>query len=108
MPSSPWTAIHLNLRDSALALAGFIGALTLSVGGCAHAPQNQPIQGFAPAIDYRPKPRMDHHRRDDLFMLVFFSGGGMRAAAFSYGVLEEMQATSIVVAGNPQPLARQI
>ena len=31
--------------------------------------------------------------KDDLLLLVTFSGGGSRAAAVAYGVLEELAAT---------------
>ncbi len=40
--------------------------------------------------------------------MVLFSGGGMRAAAYSYGVLEELNETQVAVAGSMQPLVKQI
>ena len=40
--------------------------------------------------------------------LITFSGGGTRAAAFSYGVLEELRRTSVEVKGRPVRLVDEI
>ena len=55
--------------------------------GCApwNQPQNQPLQGEnAPLSAEAPA--------DDLYIGLAFSGGGMRATAFAYGMLQELQA----------------
>lgn len=64
--------------------------------GCApwNQPQNQPLQGEnAPLTDASPG--------DDLYIGLAFSGGGMRATAFAYGMLQELQAAKT---GTPNGL----
>ena len=41
-------------------------------------------------------------------MLLAFSGGGTRAAALSYGVLEELRDTTVVIDGQPRRLLDEI
>ena len=69
-------------------------------------------------IEYQPLATIDHvdHSRgyrlqhvfhdqqdDDLFLVLLFSGGGSRAAAFGYGVLEVLGAVynSLIAAARP-------
>ncbi len=73
-----------------------IALLTLSLAGCVSLlpPTNQPITQINPDKGYRiiskdRKPVGDHH------ILLAFSGGGTRAAALSYGVLQELRDTHI-------------
>ncbi len=64
--------------------------------GCApwNQPQNQPLQGENAPLS-APAPG------DDLYIGLAFSGGGMRATAFAYGMLQELQATKT---GSPNGL----
>lgn len=70
-------------------------------------------------IEYQPLATIDHvaHSRgyrlqhvfhdqqdDDLFLVLLFSGGGSRAAAFGYGVLEVLAATPITGHGKTASL----
>ena len=70
-------------------------------------------------IEYQPLATIDHvdHSRgyrlqhvfhdqqdDDLFLVLLFSGGGTRAAAFGYGVLEVLAATPITGHGKTASL----
>jgi len=75
--------------------------------GCAHAPLNQPIEGKA-ALGYRIQYHMRPKERDDLLLVLLFSGGGTRAAALSYGVLRELKDTIINVDGHPGRLLDQV
>ncbi|MFC0396859.1 patatin-like phospholipase family protein [Paraburkholderia rhizosphaerae] len=63
----------------------------LLLGGCATRPVNPPIKKYNPE-QISPFDRLDESRdgRQDMVILAF-SGGGMRAAAFSYGTLETLQ-----------------
>jgi len=78
-----------------LALAMLTGALLL--GGCATRPVNPPITQIDPRGGYRFETRQaaSKNSKDNLVILAF-SGGGTRAAAFSYGVLEFLRRTEIV------------
>lgn len=52
--------------------------------------------------------RRESDNKNEALVLLAFSGGGTRAAAFSYGVLKEMSETSIGTADNSHPLSREI
>ena len=77
-----------------------IGALAAaSVAGCASRPINEPISHVDVESGYRASVRLPKQQSKDLnnLVLLAFSGGGTRAAAFSYGVLEELRRTEVVV-----------
>jgi NTE family protein len=74
-----------------------VAALLLLLGGCASRPVNPPIAHTDPHTGYRLETRQaaSTNSKDNLVVLAF-SGGGTRAAAFSYGVLEFLRRTEIV------------
>lgn len=62
------------------------------VYGCASRPLNDRIDQVDPDTGYRPFVQFNGRENNDpatLFVLSF-SGGGTRAASFSFGVLEEL------------------
>ena len=63
--------------------------------GCAHAPRNAPLASHDPSAGYRFQASPGRPDDSGLMVALFFSGGGTRAAAFSYGVLRELAATPI-------------
>jgi NTE family protein len=71
--------------------------LALVLGGCANRPINPPITQTDPTSGYRFETRqaVSANSKENLVILAF-SGGGTRAAAFSYGVLEFLRRTQIV------------
>jgi len=85
----------------------------LALAGCnAMAPVNPRIDHVDAEGGYRVGQllKRTHGHKDDaqtLFLLTF-SGGGTRAAAFSYGVLEELRRTNIVVRGHTINLLSQV
>jgi NTE family protein len=65
----------------------------MTLGGCATHPINPPIAQVDPNRGYRylaHRAQHGHADRENLVILAF-SGGGTRAAAFSYGVLEALR-----------------
>jgi hypothetical protein len=82
----------------------------LVIAGCASRPINEPIAQADPKSGYRPYlliPKRQNNDPHTLFVLAF-SGGGTRAAAFSYGVLEELRRTEIVVEGQRRRLVDEV
>ncbi|TAM99717.1 MAG: patatin-like phospholipase family protein, partial [Rhodanobacteraceae bacterium] len=93
--------LHDGLRG--LLQLGLFAMCVAGLPGCASRIWNRPL-GEAPHAD-----RYDfrHHMpelHDGTFVVLAFSGGGTRAAAFSYGVLEKLRHTSVTVAGKTQPM----
>src|SRR6059058_1162952 len=72
-----------------------LGAL-VTLGGCATRPVNPPIMQVDPNTGYTFQTRQKHFKSQDNLVILAFSGGGTRAAAFSYGVLEFLRRTEVV------------
>jgi len=69
-------------------------ALFILLGGCATRPINPPLTQTDPSTGYRFEARQAEEK--DNLVILAFSGGGTRAAAFSYGVLEFLRKTEVV------------
>lgn len=76
--------------------------------GCAHYPINASLKQVDPETGYRFKNRGGPGNSDSLLIFLAFSGGGTRAAALSYGVLEELAGTEIVWEGNRKRLLDEV
>ncbi|BDV44036.1 lipoprotein [Geotalea uraniireducens] len=63
----------------------------LLAGGCAHYPDNPRLAAIAPAGGYRYSVVRPPPQADKPFVLLAFSGGGTRAAAFSFGLMEALK-----------------
>lgn len=68
----------------------------LLAGGCATRPINASITEFSPKTGYQFLTRERYFKDHENLIILAFSGGGTRAAAFSYGVLEMLRRTEIV------------
>jgi hypothetical protein len=68
----------------------------LLLGGCATRPINPPITQTDPSAGYRFETRQARDRNKENLVILAFSGGGTRAATFSYGVLEFLRRTEVV------------
>jgi len=71
----------------------FAFAVLLLLAGCATRPVNPPISHVDLDKGYRYTTRGKHLPQNDTLVILTFSGGGTRAAAFSYGVLEVLRRT---------------
>ncbi len=89
--------------------SGFLSGLTKAIcstlvallaAGCAsvYKPVNQPIERIDESSGYRIFSGTQLRSYGENLILLAFSGGGTRAAALSYGVMQELRDTSI--AGN--------
>ncbi len=76
--------------------------------GCAHYPVNQPLKQVDPQSGYRPKFTGSPGSSENLLLYLSFSGGGTRAAALSYGVLEELRKTEVVIDGKKRRLLDEV
>ncbi len=71
-------------------------ALLFLVGGCATRPINAPITQIDVDRGYTFQNRQKQFKGQDNLVILAFSGGGTRAAAFSYGVLEFLRRTEVI------------
>ena len=92
----------------------FVGAfaialltLSASIGGCAHWPATAALQQ-AGAPGYRLAEVARPGQSDDLMVVLAISGGGTRAAALGYGVLEELRRTEVTVNGSKRRLIDEV
>ena len=76
-----------------------IAALLLMLGGCATRSINPPITQANLETGYTFQTRQKHFKSQENLVILAFSGGGTRAAAFSYGVLEFLRRTEAVGPG---------
>ncbi len=74
-----------------------IGALfsLLMLSGCEHYLVNDPKPEYEPDFGYRYLPRSQTTEQDEIYVALALSGGGTRAAALSYGVMDKLRNTSI-------------
>ena len=86
---------------------GMAFALLLS-SACSHYRVNTPIKTYDPDTGYRGKFMGRPGNSEDLLLYLTFSGGGTRAAAFSYGVLEALKKTEITINGEKRNLLDEI
>ena len=75
--------------NSVLKLLSIVVAV--SFAGCAHYPDNPRLTAISPATGYRYSVVRPQPTNDRPFVLLAFSGGGTRAAAFSFGLMEGLR-----------------
>ena len=80
-----------------------LGLLLAGPTGCATRTWNTRIKPVGVEDRYEFGTRFPHAIRDT-FVVLAFSGGGTRAAAFSYGVLEKLRDTEVMAGGQRTPL----
>jgi hypothetical protein len=73
---------------SVTTLTVWVVLITAIIGGCAHYPVNPKLEKFDLAPVSKGTAFHAPNRSDELFLVLAFSGGGTRAAALAYGVLE--------------------
>jgi NTE family protein len=84
----------------------------LNLAACAHYRENLPIERVDPAGGYRVRASAntgeDAQDSEELALVLTFSGGGTRAAAFSYGVLAALHDIEIEFDGRRRRLSDEI
>ena len=74
----------------------------------AHYPRSSPISSIKSLENFSLKEKGYTERSEELLILLTFSGGGTRAAAFSYGVLEALADTKISINGKERRLLDEV
>lgn len=87
-----------NLRYYLLIITTLIGS------ACAHYPVNKPLSSYNPDNENMRTANESNERA----ILLTFCRGGMRATAFSYGVLDELKDTRIVLKGKDERLLDEV
>ena len=93
------------MRGNSWIMQVFMAILLL---GCAHYLENRAVREVRPDEGYRYKNISARDNSDSLFIILTFSGGGTRAAALSYGVLEKLRDTPIVWEGKKKRLLDEV
>ncbi len=91
--------------------ASLLLIIILAAGGCSHFghyPVNAPLNKNDPGYGYIAQNMGPEGNSEELLLILSFSGGGTRAAAFSYGVLEELRATEVTLGREKRTLTDEI
>jgi len=78
-----------------------VAAVVLLLVGCATRPSNAPLAQYDHSYGYRLSNWQAERGDPDFGLVVAMSGGGMRAAAFYYGILEELRRTTVATPQGP-------
>jgi len=82
---------------------------SLCLAGCAVRPATPELTDFAPGYGYRWSLHHTLPENDpETLVILTFSGGGTRAAAFSYGVLEELRRTLVHTPRGTHPALAEV
>jgi len=83
--------------------------LTMTVIGCSpFTAVDKPIEHWKKDLNQQAINQSMAGRSNDMLVLVAFSGGGTRAAAFAYGVLKELADTRVTTDAGSRPLLHEI
>jgi NTE family protein len=93
-----------------LALLTGLAATLALCAGCASRPINERVARVDLTTGYRADLRAANRPNNDprTLLVLAFSGGGTRAAALSFGVLEELRRTEITVGGERRRLLDEV
>ena len=84
--------------------------LLFFINGCASygIVHNKPRNDTDTAVPYSVKTWSTNKQAEDFVFILAFSGGGTRAAAMAYGVLQELRDTPIVTDGQQERLLDKV
>ncbi|MBW2400379.1 MAG: patatin-like phospholipase family protein [Deltaproteobacteria bacterium] len=93
-------------------LVALVLGLSVAIGGgsgCVSVTHvNQPLAQYDPDAGYRPRHPQQRRAPGRTILFLAFSGGGTRAAALAYGVMEELRGTEVRVDGKRVSLLSEI
>ena len=87
-----------------------VTSLLLLLSGCVSygVIDNAPLTESTVIDSYSIKSRSGKRGSGDIVLTLAFSGGGTRAAALAYGVLEELRDTTVIIDGQPRRMIDEI
>ena len=87
-----------------------LGWLLLLMSGCTSygVIHNKPTATGGGADSYGIRTAAARAGADDISLILAFSGGGTRAAALAYGVLQELRDTTVVIAGRRRSVLDEV
>lgn len=87
-----------------------LGLGLLALSGCASygVIDNEPKSGSGPTDSYSIRSGVGSRNAGDISFILAFSGGGTRAAALAYGVMEELRDTEVTIDGRPRRLLDEV
>jgi len=85
-----------------------LGGVMVLAACASSAPGNPPLEKYTPEAGYRFERLERGENSDELFVIVTFSGGGTRAAALAYGVLEALRDATIEWQGRRGALLDEV
>lgn len=100
--------LMLNRIHVLIAVIGMILVFTGLTACTAHYTVNEPVTSTEAVERYSIQDETRSNRSDELLLLLTFSGGGTRAAAFSYGVLRALAGTKVLINENQRRLIDEI
>jgi NTE family protein len=80
----------------------------LLLAACATVAPNPPLAKYEPKAGYDFERLERGENSDEIFVILAFSGGGTRAAALAYGVLEALRDTTIEWRGRRRALLDEV
>ncbi len=95
-------------RTAVVLLLGSALIAVLHLGWLGHYPVNDPITEIRKDRGYRAEEFEIRGSTNELLLLLTLSGGGTRASAFAYGVLEELARTEIDIGGRSHRLLDEV
>ena len=82
--------------------------LVLALSACAPIIGDHPLEKWTPDMHRELSEQIAGDRSGELLVFLAFSGGGTRAASFSYGVLQELANTEVVTEKGTLPLIKEV
>ena len=98
-----WPGANHKMTRIALLFSSLL-LLAMALTSCAHAPLNRMLTEEEASRQFGIAQRPAQPTDDGVMVVLFFSGGGTRAAAFSYGVLKELSQTAVPGSQPPRRL----
>ena len=103
IPGSRRASVH-----GILSIACAVAVVMASAGCFGFRAVNEPLARYDPDYGYRPFKTEIRRDRGNMHVFVAFSGGGTRAAALAYGVMEALRDTGMAGGQEPATLLEEV